>query len=79
MLPEGVDQSTVDVVDGDAEGYDDHIIDHSCEEVVPLIHRYSRSAVWKIHVWNGKKSFPPEINTDYFLDYRGASKEFIGL
>ena len=41
MLSESVDQGAVDVVDRNAEGYDNHIIGHSCGEAVPLIPNYS--------------------------------------
>lgn len=37
MLSEGMDQSTIDVVDGDAEGCDQHVLGHSCGKSVPLI------------------------------------------
>lgn len=52
MLSECADQSTIDVVNGDAEGCDDHILGHSCDERVSLIPSYGWGSIdrWKIHV-----------------------------
>lgn len=41
VLSEGVDQSAIDVVNGDAEGCDEHVLGHSHGEGVPLVSSYS--------------------------------------
>ena len=45
VLPEGVDQSTIDVVDADAEGRDNYIVGEGCGESVVLPPGCSKSAV----------------------------------
>ena len=47
VLPEGVNQSTVDVVNGNAEHRQHHILSHSCGEGVLLLCIHDKRAINK--------------------------------